>query len=381
MVKNQKTTHGVIIMQVNTDSIKNFLLRSKKLSKHSRHYLTGLISFQEINECNGRRLLMQQRTAWAKIVQSVKIHNGSDKIDPFMIDINTVNLQSLNTINDYTSVILVGVSDISIDGVIFEKLPLLEENENPVKNSNICSAVLYSHKQCIQIKSEYIKSVFNFTDSKNTSLSNIIVDNNNVYAINGQIACKQSVKDVDYIANGVFIIPHWVKDLLPNKGGTLRIGCIDKTYNTFQSINWLGEEICFVEMYGWCIFFKKEEIPLPPIKDFFNNILKDLSNGIKLDQEFKKQILLLIKRAKSKKKQNMEVSLARRTITFTIDNYIYTHTCSIEEEQEKEHELKLLTSISDIEMLVKQLNGNDIYMYRHNNMIVFDDNIRHSLLI
>ncbi len=364
-------------MQINTDSIKNFLLRSKKLSKHSRQ--SSLISFQEINECNGRRLLIQQRTGsgWAKIVQSVKIHNGSDKIDPFMIDINSVNLQSLNTINDYTSVILVGVSDISIDGVIFEKLPHLEENENPVKNSNICSAVLYSHKQCIQIKTEYIKSVFSFTDPKNTSLANIIVDDNNVYAINGQIACKQSVKDADYIANGVFIVPHWVKDLLPNKG-TLRIGCIEKTYNAFQSIDWLGEEICFVEMYGWCIFFKKEEIPLPPIKDFFNNILKDLSNGIKLDQNFKKQILLLIKRAKSKKKQNMEVSFLRKALTFTIDNY----SCSIEiEEQEEERQIKLLTSISDIEMLVKQLNGNDIYMYRHNNVIVFDDNIRHSLLI
>jgi|688.fasta_scaffold36801_8 hypothetical protein len=361
-------------MQVNTDSIKNFLLRSKKLSKHSRH--PGLISFQEINECNGRRLLIQQITGWAKIVQSVKIHNGSDKIDPFMIDINTVNLQSLNTINDYTSVILVGVSDVSIDGVIFEKLPHLEEN--PVKNSDICSAVLYSHKQCIQIKSEYIKSVFSFTDPKNTSLANIIVDDNNVYAINGQIACKQSVKDADYIANGVFIVPHWVKDLLPNKG-TLRIGCIEKTYNAFQAIDWLGEEICFVEMYGWCIFFKKEELPLPPIKDFFNNILKDLHNGIKLDEEFKRQILLLIKRAKSKKKQNMEVSLARKSITFTIDNY----SCSIEiEEQEEERQIKLLTSISDIEMLVKQLSKNDdIYIYLHNNMIVFDDNIRHSLLI
>jgi hypothetical protein len=376
-MKNQKKQlmESIFNMQVNTDSIKSFLLRSKKLSKHSRHYLTGLISFQEINECNGRRLLIQQRTAWAKIVQSVKIHNGSDKIDPFMIDINTAGLQSLNTINDYTSVILVGVSDVSIDGVIFEKLPHLEEN--PVKNSDICSAVLYSHKQCIQIKSEYIKSVFNFTDPKNTSLSNIIVDDNNIYAINGQVASKQSVKDVDYVANGVFIIPHWVKDLLPNKG-TLRIGCIEKTYNAFQSIDWLGEEICFVEMYGWCIFFKKEELPLPPIKDFFNNILKNLSNGIKLDQEFKKKILLLIKRAKSKKKQNMEVSFLRETITFTIDNY----SCSIEiEEQEEEHEIKLLTSISDIEMLIKQLNGNDIYMYRHNNMIVFDDNVRHSLLI
>lgn len=369
-------------MQVNTDSIKNFLLRSKKLSKHSRHYLTGLISFQEINECNGRRLLMQQRTAWAKIVQSVKIHNGSDKIDPFMIDINTVNLQSLNTINDYTSVILVGVSDISIDGVIFEKLPLLEENENLVKNSNICSAVLYSHKQCVQIKTESLKSVFSFTDPKNTSLSNIIVDDNNIYAINGQIACKQSVKDAHYVANGVFIIPHWVKDLLSNEKGTLRAGILNKKYNMYQSIDWIGEEICFIEIWGWCIFFKKEELPLPPIKDFFNNIFKDLRirSGIKLDEEFKKQILLLIKRAKSKKKQNMEVFLARKSITFTIDNY----SCSIEiEEQEEEREIKLLTSISDIEMLVKQLSFKfyDIYIYFHNNMIVFDDNVRHSLLI
>jgi hypothetical protein len=367
-------------MQVNTDSIKNFLLRSKKLSKHSRHYLTGLISWKEINECNGRRMLIQQGTAWAKIVQSVKIHNGSDKIDPFMIDINTVNLQSLNTINDYTSVILVGVSDVSIDGVIFEKLPHLEEN--PVKNSDVCSAVLYSHKQCIQIKSEYIKSVFSFTDPKNTSLANIIVDDNNIYAINGKIACKQSVKDEHYVANGVFIIPHWVKDLLSNEKGTLRAGILNKKYNLYQSIDWLGEEICFVEMYGWCIFFKKEELPLPPIKDFFNNIFKDLRirSGIKLDQDFKKQILLLIKRAKSKKKQNMEVSLARKSITFTIDNY----NCSIEiEEQEEERQIKLLTSISDIEMLVKQLSSKfyDIYIYFHNNMIVFDDNLRYSLLI